>query len=81
MRAANDDQHGGREVVTVTFSAVCPPGPDHGKLGGCYAEPVYRITPGYYESPGYRFARGMLWGVSIVAGVLLCFSVGAGFVG
>jgi hypothetical protein len=63
MRAANDDNHGGR--VAVVFTAI---GPDD-------------IPAAYRASPGERFARGMLWGASFVAVLLVCASVGAQYVG
>lgn len=48
---------------------------------------VFKITgPGdipatYRQGPGERFARGMLWGASFVAVLLVCASVGAHYVG
>lgn len=39
------------------------------------------IPATYRQSPGERFARGMLWGASFVAVLLVCASVGAQYVG
>ena len=51
--------------VSVVFTAI---GPDD-------------IPAAYRQSHGERFARGMLWGASFVAVLLVCASVGAQYVG
>lgn len=51
--------------VAVVFTAI---GPDD-------------IPAAYRASPGERFARGMLWGASFVAVLLVCASVGAHYAG